>query len=134
MPSAPTLHATSPTPAASSESSTLTNTSYSTNLVCADILKILSQSQSFSSQISSNLADLKNINNKVINNESCSPTYSDILKSTYKNKPSTNLNNIIPSIVSNKCTNLPSECTHSIVIEHVSQSNRKNSYIYKIFE
>ena len=64
-------------------------------MVCADILKIHSQSQSLSSQISSNLADLKNINNKVVNNESCSPTYSGILKSTYKNKPSTNSTNYL---------------------------------------
>ena len=95
VPSALSVPDASPTPAASSESSTLTNTSYSTNLVCADILKILSQSQSLSSQISSNLADLKNINNKVVNNESCSPTYSGILKSTYTNKPSTNSTNYL---------------------------------------
>ena len=49
--------------------------------------------------------------------------YSDILKYTFKNYPSTsNSNNIIPHIISNTNTNLPSECSHSIIIEHVSQS------------
>ena len=54
---------------------------------------------------------------RVTYNESYSPTYSDILKYTYKTNHLLLIQTISFLIISTKYTNLPSECTYSIVIE-----------------
>ena len=61
-------------------------------------------------------------------------SYSDILKYSYKSKP------LYPKRVSNSTNstnslinNLPTDCSHSVVLEHLVKPERNNNFIYKLF-